>query len=82
MNIIVKLFGPQSLLAGTRELPLCLENPSPTVADVRRALADAEPKLARSLANSRLAVNFEFADESERIHPGDEVALIGMICGG
>jgi molybdopterin converting factor small subunit len=82
MTITVKIFGPQSRLTGRRELPLFLENPSPTVADVRRVLADAEPKLAGSLANSRLAVNFEFADESQAIRPGDEVALIGMICGG
>lgn len=82
MNIAVKLFGPQSQLAGASELLLKLNGDSPTVADLRRALIEAEPKLAVGLPNSRLAVNYEFAQEDQAIRPGDEVALIGMVCGG
>jgi molybdopterin converting factor small subunit len=82
MTFTIKLFGPQSQLAGTRELSLRVAEAAPTVADLRRALAEAAPELAPTLPNSRLAVNFEFADETQPIHSGDEVALIGMVCGG
>lgn len=82
MTITIKLFGPQSQIAGTRELSLRVGSESPTVADLRRALAEESPRLAPTLPNSRLAVNFEFADDKQTIRGCDEVALIGMVCGG
>jgi molybdopterin converting factor small subunit len=82
MNLYVKLFGPQAQMTGKSALSVHLDGESPTVADLLRALAEAEPELARSLPKSRLAVNFEFADSSQCLHPGDELALIGMISGG
>jgi molybdopterin converting factor small subunit len=69
-------------MAGKSALAVEVDSASPTVGELLRALAAAEPALARSLPKSRLAVNFEFADPSQSIHCGDELALIGMISGG
>lgn len=81
MSITVKLLGPQAQLAGARELRLALAG-TPTVGALRAALAQASPALAPSLASSRLAVNHEFASDSDTIKATDEVALIGMVGGG
>ena len=80
MEIKVLLFGPQAQLAGTREVTLSVE--PPTAGGVLNTLANEENSLAASLPVSRLAVNHEFVDEDHPIHPGDEVALIGMVSGG
>lgn len=81
VEITVKLFGPQAQSAQARELRLVLAG-SPTVGALRAALAAAVPALAPSLASSRLAVNHEFAADSDAVSATDEVALIGMVSGG
>lgn len=81
MNIDVKLFGPQARLAGARALRVELGE-TPTVAQVRAALAEISPALAPSLAASRFAVNHEFANDADTVKATDEVALIGMVSGG
>jgi molybdopterin converting factor small subunit len=77
----VLLFGPQARDAGRREVALELSD-TPTVTDVLRQLAQAEPSLKSSLATSRLAVNHKFADAAARVEATDELALIGLISGG
>jgi len=81
MIVTIKLFGPQADLAGAREVRVPLEG-TPTVARLRAALAEACPALAPTLLGSRLAVNHEFAWDSEMVGENDEVALIGMVSGG
>lgn len=81
MMVEVKLFGPQAALAETSSIPVALERPA-TCANLRAKLAEIEPRLARSLVHSRLAVNHEFAAEEREVRDGDEVALIGMVAGG
>ena len=82
MNVVVKLFGSQSSLAGRREYAVQLDLNEPTVAKLREQLAQLEPRLAPTLPCSRFALNHAFASDDAEIHPGDEVALIGMLGGG
>lgn len=53
-----------------------------TVADLRRALSDRHPALARVLPRCRLAVNQEMAADGEPVPDGAEVAVIPPVAGG
>lgn len=80
--ITVKVFGPEATAAGRREVPVEVEAERPCCADVRRALAEAEPDLAPRLEHCRFAVNNAYAAEDQPIGAADEVALIGPVSGG
>lgn len=54
----------------------------PTVAALRRQLADTWPALADLLPRCAVAVNHEFADDGQQLHSGDEVAIIPPVSGG
>ena len=82
MQIDVKLFGPAAQRAGKREVRVTVAADRPTCAQVRAALARAEPRLADVVSAARLAVNHEFAGDADPVSPGDEVALIAMVSGG
>lgn len=82
MNVTIKLFGPQAMLAGRGEVTVTLTDEAPACAALRRALGETEPKLAASLPGSRFAVNHVYVQDAHRVRAGDEVALIGMISGG
>lgn len=81
MTITVQLFGMQARLADTRALRLDLPDQADCRAALERLAADC-PALSESIAASRLAVNHRYAEPDQRLLPGDEVALIGMISGG
>ena len=82
MKITVLLFGPQARRVGRRDVVIECPGDSATGAQLRAALANAAPALADTLPASRLAVNHAYIGEEDPIHPGDEVALIGMVSGG
>ncbi|MCA9697074.1 MAG: molybdenum cofactor biosynthesis protein MoaE [Myxococcales bacterium] len=67
--------------AGTAELRLSVDLPL-TVAELRRAVIAAHPALAAGLDHCRVAIDQEFARESDPIGPGQEVALIPPVSGG
>ncbi len=77
----VLLFGPEAAAVGAPHVDLDLSLPC-DCAQVRERLARAAPELAPALASARFAVNHAFADDSHTVHPGDEVALIGLVSGG
>lgn len=54
----------------------------PTVAALRRLLADNWPSLADLLPRCTVAVNHEYATDDLRLNPGDEVAVIPPVSGG
>ena len=81
MTIVVRLFGPQAALAGTRQLSVDLPSGA-TARDLLTRLAETDERLAPSLPYSRVAVNFEFVDGDAIVMEEDEVALIGMLSGG
>jgi molybdopterin converting factor subunit 1 len=53
-----------------------------TVADLRRALVEAHPGLARILPRCRIAVDQDFADDGSPVRDGAEVALVPPVAGG
>jgi molybdopterin converting factor small subunit len=81
MRYTVKLFGPQAVKAGTREVQLDLPDVA-TAADVLQALRERCPQIRDSVSASRLAVNQELASPELTIKANDEIALIGMVSGG
>ena len=82
MEVSVLLFGPAAQTVGRREVVVAMADASPTCAALRVRLGEVEPKLAPLLDHCRLAVNHAFASDDQRIGPGDEVALIGLVSGG
>jgi molybdopterin converting factor subunit 1 len=81
MTIRVNLFAAMRDLTGTDcatvELPA-----GTTVADLRRALADRFPKASGLLRRSAIAVNHDFAEDSQVLQSLDEVAVIPPVSGG
>ena len=59
-----------------------LELATATVADLRRALLERHPALARVLPRCRLAVNQELAEDGDAVPDGAEVAIIPPVSGG
>lgn len=53
-----------------------------TVAELRRALAAAHPRLAPVLARCRIAVDQEFAEDATPLRDGAEVAVVPPVAGG
>ncbi len=81
MKVAVKLFAAAREAAGGDEVIVTLPEGA-TAGDVRRALAAESTALASLVTASLLAVNAEYADDSARLSPGDEVALIPPVSGG
>ena len=82
MQLIVKLFGPQAVRAGTRQQAIEVPQATLSVGELRALLAEVQPALADSLPTSRFAINCELSTDSDPIAAGDEVALLGMMSGG
>lgn len=82
MECTVRLFGPFTHAVQRDEVKVQIDEGAPTVAALRKRLAEAEPALGPLLRVSRFAVNHEFAAEEQRLGPNDEIALIGLVSGG
>ena len=81
MKAHVKLFAILKEKAGTSELTLELPDSS-TVADLLREMERLHPGLVASVGQTMVAVNTEYATESQTLKDGDEVALIPPVSGG
>ena len=78
----ILLFGQLAENAGARQIRVSLPGGNPTCADLRKAIAATEPRLAPLLPVCRFAVNQAFAPEDRLLKDTDEIALIGMVSGG
>jgi molybdopterin converting factor small subunit len=78
----VKLFGIQAERVGRRTLDLTASADGLTARALLHQLGQQHPALGDSLSGSRLAVDHEFVEPSTVIHPGPEIALIGLVGGG
>ena len=81
MTLHVRLFARARDLAGAAVLVLDLPAGA-TVADLRRTVAATHPTLAPLLARSAVAVNDDFADDTQVLPPNAEVALLPPVSGG
>lgn len=80
MPLSVLYFGGARDAAGTARETLA--GSPPTVGDLRRALADAHPRLGPVLARCRIAVDQEFAEDATPLRDGAEVAVVPPVAGG
>jgi MoaE-MoaD fusion protein len=81
MRITVRLFAMLRQQAGWRERDLELSDDA-TIADAWQLIADEAPALAPQRAHVRFALNRVYALPEERLHEGDELALIPPVAGG
>ena len=81
MRIRVRLFAIQRELAGTREVPLELEDGG-SVEDAWAALVARYPPLAPGRKFVRFARNADYADPGTLLSDGDELAVIPPVSGG
>jgi len=81
MDIRVRLFARARDLAGAETIALQL-SVGATVGELRRALATRCPALAGLLERSAVAVEDEFADDTQTVPAGAEVALLPPVSGG
>jgi molybdopterin converting factor subunit 1 len=81
MTCCIHLFARARDLAGTSVVTIDLPEGS-TVADLRRRLREQVPALAGLLERSALAVDAEFAGESQPLRPESEIALLPPVSGG
>ncbi len=79
--VIVQLFAKAAEITGTRQITLQLSGEE-TVGTLFRKIAINHPELSELKASLRFAVNHEFSDDTRRLHPGDEIALIPPVSGG
>ena len=81
MTVRVLFFAKARDLAGSPSKELTLDEGA-TVADLRRALAKAIPALEPLLPRLHVAINNDYAADSDRIPTGAEVACFPPVSGG
>jgi molybdopterin synthase catalytic subunit len=81
MNLPIKLYAVARQRSGASTVAVELPERA-TIADLRRALAEQHPALADVLAQSRFAINSDYAADGAMISPNAEIALIPPVSGG
>jgi molybdopterin synthase catalytic subunit len=81
IRVRIRLFAVQRELAGTREVPLELDDGADVEA-AWTALVARHPVLAPGRASLRFARNGDYADPTTTLADGDEVAMIPPVSGG
>jgi molybdopterin converting factor subunit 1 len=81
LQVQVLYFATLRDRAGVRQEPVTLPD-SATVAQLKTQLADRHPDLRTSLDTVLVAVNQDFAFDTETLAEGDEVALFPPVSGG
>ncbi len=81
MRVTIRLFAMQRAAVGWRERSLEVA-PGATVADAWRQLLTEHPVLETGREHVRFARNAVYADPSEPLREGDEVAIIPPVSGG
>ncbi len=79
--IHVRLFARAKELAGAEEIAVSVAA-NAKVADLRRSLAVAQPRLGGLIERSAIAVNNELADDNLPLPPEAEIALLPPVSGG
>ena len=81
MEVTVLYFATLRDYRGIRQERLTLPD-SATIADLKAILCERNDNLAPALEAAILAVNREYAPDTEELHDGDEVALFPPVSGG
>ncbi len=81
MRVRVQLFARARDLAGAEWIELGLAEAA-TIGDLRQALGRRLPALETLVARSAIALDEEFAEDSESIHEQSKLALLPPVSGG
>jgi molybdopterin converting factor subunit 1 len=81
-TVRVLYFAGARDVVGVREEPLEIDANGCTVAELSSAIYAKYPALAPHARSLRIAVNGEYAKDTDRVAPGDEVAMIPPVAGG
>jgi len=81
MQIKVRLFARHRQIVGARDVALELPDGA-TVADAWSTLVALHPELAPATNSVRFALNGTYAERSEALSEGDEIACIPPVAGG
>ena len=81
MTLTVQLFAKLRDLATASQVVVKIPTHA-TVGELRRVLVANHPNMAGLLDHCRVAVNHDFADDSQVLAPADEVAVIPPVSGG
>jgi len=80
MIVNVLLFGISKEMVGKQKITFKVQE-STSVADFKKDLQQEYPKLTE-LNSMAIAVNSEYALDTDKLRPNDEVALIPPVSGG
>jgi molybdopterin converting factor subunit 1 len=81
MNLKVRLFATLKERAGASQVSVEVDEPA-VVSDILAALTEKFPAIQPSLQSILVAVNQEYAERTQPIHPGAEIALFPPVSGG
>jgi molybdopterin converting factor subunit 1 len=81
MRILVRLFAGLRDGAKTDAIDLRLDS-SATAAAVRARVGELFPAVAPLVARSAIAINQQYADDTQVLRDGDEVAILPPVSGG
>ncbi|ANE48464.1 hypothetical protein SY83_21710 [Paenibacillus swuensis] len=84
MQLRIQLFAglTEQIGASTIDVSITDRDTELTSAGLMRLLSQKYPQAASLLASSFVAVNQAYADQEQRIHEGDEIAVIPPVSGG
>lgn len=80
MQLKILAFGIAKEIVGQFELPVELPEKA-TVGDLKSFLSSQYPDFQK-LASLRVALNTEYANDSDALSPNDEIVLIPPVSGG
>ena len=80
MNISILAFGIAKDILGKNMLQIEVSE-QPTAAELKQHLISKYPEFEK-LASLALAINTEYAEDSQLINDGDEVVIIPPVSGG
>ena len=81
MKIQVRLFAAARDLVGVEHVEIDLAEGS-TICDLRRSLYEQFPQLEPLAQHVRFAAGSEYVQDTHRIDPADDVAVIPPVSGG
>jgi molybdopterin converting factor subunit 1 len=81
LRVQVLMYAGARQIVGSPSISVELAEPA-TVLDLRTQLKAEYPALANLLPNMMVAVDHEFAVDSQRLKEGSEIALIPPVSGG
>ena len=81
MNIVVLLFAQARQIAAADKIEIEIGDAS-TVADLRRSIEQKHPDLTSLLSRSNIAIDQQYATDSDPVPADAEVAMIPPVSGG